>query len=67
MNEEGVRSQVRVSHAELQVKLKVNGGAKSYVIQLWPNRCNLNATPLNERFRTCLKTWGLYHVHAHKP
>ncbi len=55
---------VRVSHAELQVKLRVDGGVKSYVIHLWPNRSSLNHNALHERFRACLKQWGLYITHA---
>lgn len=55
---------VRVCYAELQVKLRVEGGVKSYVIQLWPNRSSLNHSALHERFRTCLKQWGLYATHA---
>jgi hypothetical protein len=58
----GLFDQLRVSHAELQVKLRVEGRSKSYLIRLWPNRCNLNQSALGERFRACLKSWGLYHA-----
>ncbi len=67
MSEDSVRDQLQVSHAELQIKLKVNGGTKSYVVQLWQNRCSLNQSVLDERFRACLKSWGLYRVYAHQP
>jgi len=48
-----------VCHAELQVRLRVEGRAKNYSIRLWPDRCSLNQTPLADRFRACLKRWGL--------
>ena len=53
-----------IYYAELQITLRVNGGGKSYVIQLWKNRCNLGQAPLHERFRKCLQTWGLSVPHA---
>lgn len=56
------RTQLQVAHAELQVRLRTAGGTRSYAIRLWPNRCNLNQTPLGDRFRTCLKRWGLAHA-----
>jgi hypothetical protein len=56
-----IRGQLRVCHADLQVRLRVEGGTKNYVIRLWPNRSNLNHTPLGNRFRACLKRWGLCH------
>ena len=43
------------------VKLKVEGRSKSYLIRLWPNRSNLGQTPLGERFRACLRRWGISH------
>jgi len=58
----GVFDLLVVSHAELQIKLRVEGRSKSYLIRLWPNRSNLNQTPLAERFRACLRRWGIYHV-----
>lgn len=61
---EGVLRHLRVAHAELQLKLRAEGGTKNYVIRLWPNRSSLNHTALHERFRTCLKQWGLYAVHG---
>jgi len=63
MNGEGILDQMQVCYAELQVLLKVaDQQSKSYFIRLWPNRCNLNHTPLGERLRACLKRWGLYHA-----
>jgi len=63
MNSEGTLDQMQVCYAELQVLLRVaDQQSKSYFIRLWPNRCNLNHTPLGERLRACLKRWGLYHV-----
>jgi hypothetical protein len=54
--------QLRVAHAELQVRLRIEGESKSYAIRLWPNRCNISQTPLGDRFRSCLKRWGLSHA-----
>lgn len=59
------REQLCVCYAELQVRLRVDGGSKNYLIRLWPDRCNLNQTPLGDRFRACLQRWGL--SHAAKP
>lgn len=59
------REQLQVCYAELQVRLRVAGGAKNYLIRLWPDRCNLNQTQLGDRFRACLRRWGL--SHAAKP
>lgn len=56
-------AQLSVAHAQLQVRLRLNGGrGKNYLIRLWPNRCNLNQTPVGERLRICLRRWGLIHV-----
>lgn len=52
-------SQLVVTHAEIQVKLRLHGRTKSYVIRLWQDRCNLPRSPLGERFRQCLYRWGL--------
>ncbi len=55
-------ARLRVSYAELQVRLRLAGGSKNYRIRLWPNRCNLSQTPLGNRFRDCLRRWGLWHA-----
>jgi hypothetical protein len=46
----------------LQVRLRVPGGAKRYLIRLSPDRCNLDRTPIGERLRACLRQWGLCHA-----
>jgi hypothetical protein len=58
----GIFDQLRVGYAELQLRLRVEGGSKNYIVRLWPNRSNLGQTPLADRFRACLKRWGIYHV-----
>ena len=58
---DGPLAQLRVCYAELQVRLRVAGRSKSYPVRLWPNRSNLSQTPLGDRFRGCLKQWGLSH------
>ena len=50
---------LRVTHAELQVRLRIEGGSRNYVIRLWPDRSNIGQTPLGDRFRNCLGRWGL--------
>ena len=52
-------TQLTVCYAELQVRLVVFGRRKHFLIRLWPNRCNLSQTPLGDRFRACLRRWGL--------
>ena len=59
---EGVVEQLRVLHAELQVRLRVGAHRKSVLIRLWPDRCSLNQTALGERLRECLKRWGVCHA-----
>jgi len=61
----GALQDLRVCHAEIQVRLRVQGRSKNYLIRLWPHRCNLSQTPLGDRFRSCLRRWGL--THARKP
>jgi hypothetical protein len=58
----GVLDRLTVCHAELQVRLRVNGRSKPYLIRLWPDRCSLNQTPVAERLRECLRRWGLSHA-----
>jgi len=52
-------TQLRVSHAELQVRLREKLGRRSHTIQLWPDRSSLGHTPLGDRLRACLKRWGI--------
>jgi hypothetical protein len=56
---DGVLDDLRVTHAELQVRLRIEGGSRNYVIRLWPDSSNLGHTPLGDRFRSCLERWGL--------
>lgn len=62
LGNEAIVAHLRVSYAELQIRLRVEGRTKNYVVRLWPDRSNLSQTPLGFRFRTCLKRWGLLHV-----
>ncbi len=52
-------ARLRVTFAELQVRLRVNGRTKTYPVRLWPDRCDLAPTPLGERLSRCLSRWGL--------
>ncbi len=58
----GMLDPLHVSYAELQIRLRIEGQSRNYLIRLWPNASNLNPTPLGERLRACLKRWGLLHV-----
>jgi hypothetical protein len=53
---------LRVSFAELQVRLRLERGTKNYAIRLWPDRSNLGETELGDRFRACLRRWGISHA-----
>lgn len=55
---------LRVVYAELQVRLRAPGSARNHIIRLWPDRSSLNHTALSDRFRACLRTWGLTHAHC---
>jgi hypothetical protein len=52
-------AQLRVSHAELQLRLRLSNGRKNVGIRLWPTHSNLSQTALAERLRVCLERWGL--------
>lgn len=51
--------ELTVSHAELHVRLRIEGRCKQVRIRLWRDRCNLGQTPLGDRLRACLLRWGL--------
>jgi hypothetical protein len=51
-----------VSHAELEVRLRLDGRPKTYPVELWPDRCGLACTPLGGRLYQCLRRWGLAHA-----
>lgn len=54
--------ELRVAHAELQVRLRIGGRGKTYLVRLWPDRCNLSHTPIGTRLWGCLRRWGLCHA-----
>lgn len=53
---------LQVGYAEIQVGLRTSTRSKFHTVRLWPDRCNLNHSPLGRRLRSCLKTWGLTHA-----
>ena len=59
---EDILETLRVCHAELEVRLRLDCRSKNFSIRLWPDRCNLNQTPLGDRFRRCLVRWRLLHA-----
>jgi hypothetical protein len=50
---------LRVLYAELEITLQGRGRRRTHVIRLWPDRTSLPQTALGERFRACLKRWGI--------
>jgi hypothetical protein len=58
----GVLDQLDVLYAELEVRLRLAGRSKPVTIRLWPDRANLNGSPLGRRLRACLERWGLTHA-----
>lgn len=62
MRRAGMFAELHVSYAELQIGLRVGGArCKQYILRLWPNGCNISQSVLGDRFRACLKRWGLVH------
>jgi len=56
---EGRLEQMTVLYAELQVRLRIAGRGRSYLIRLWPDRCSLSQNPLGGRLHQCLRRWGI--------
>ena len=52
-------NELAVCHAEIAVPIRCGERAKSHLVRLWPDRCNLNQTPLGQRLRRCLDRWGI--------
>ena len=55
----GDAADLRVSHAELQVRMRVGDRNTDHLIRLWPDCYSLNRTPLGQRLFDCLRRWGL--------
>jgi hypothetical protein len=55
----GLLDDLRVVYAEILVRLRTRGRWRSHVIRLWPERCNLDRTPVGERLYGCLQRWGI--------
>jgi hypothetical protein len=51
-----------VCYAEIQVRLRTGDRARCHLIRLWPDRCNLDHTPLGARLRRCLARWGIQYA-----
>lgn len=58
----GLLGGLRVSYAEVQVRLVTDGRRRNHLIRIWPDRCNLGHTRLGERLRVNLRRWGLLHA-----
>ncbi len=52
-------TELRVTYAELHIRLRVRGRSKDHLLRLWPNRCDLGRGPIADRFLACLRRWGL--------
>jgi hypothetical protein len=57
-----VAEELRVTRAELQVRLHTEVGSRNYPIRLWRDRCDIGLTPLGSRLWRCLLRWGLCHA-----
>lgn len=49
----------QVAHAVLQVRLRVAGRGKNYLVRLWPDRCDVGPGAIGDRLLACLRRWGL--------
>jgi hypothetical protein len=58
----GLLSRLQVVHVELQLRMKVAGGSKDYLVKLWRHRVCVNYTPFIKRLYACLTSWGVFHV-----
>jgi len=58
----GDEAALKVTHAELQVRLRVNGHPKNYPARLWPDRCSLDRSALGSRLLRCLRHGNLTHA-----
>lgn len=56
-----LRPRLEVCHAEIQVRLRYDDRCKTFTIRLWPDRCTVPQTALGDRFRACLRRWGVFH------
>lgn len=62
LRDEALAEQLTVCYAELQVRLRTEGGVRNYLIFLWPDRCSLDRSPLGLRLHACLRRWGIAHA-----
>ena len=53
--------ELRVCHAELQVRLPTDGAGKDHLVRLWPDRCGFPDRLLAYRLGACFRGWGLTH------
>jgi hypothetical protein len=55
----GAIDELRVSHAVLQVRLRLEGCSKTHLVRLWPDRCDAGEGPFRTRILASLRSWGL--------
>lgn len=53
--------ELRVCHAELQVRLPTDGAGQDHLVRLWPDRCAFPDGLLAYRLGACFLRWGLTH------
>lgn len=51
--------ELRVSHAALLVRVRLEGCEKDRLVRLWPNRCDAGEGPFRARVLASLRSWGL--------
>jgi hypothetical protein len=62
LRDEALAEELRVCYAELQVRLRTEGGVRNYLIFLWPDRCSLDQSALGKHLHSCLRRWGIAHA-----
>lgn len=55
----GALDELSVTHAVLQIHLRLEGCSKTHLVRLWPDRCDVGRGPVGDRFLACLRRWGL--------
>ena len=53
--------ELRVCHAELQVRLPTDRAGQDHLVRLWPDRCAFPDSLLAYRLGACFRGWGLTH------
>ena len=55
----GELADLAVGHAELHVRLPVDGRPRDHLVRLWSDRCDIGAGTVGDRILSCLRLWSL--------